>query len=80
MRTTIAIRDDLLEEAKRRALARQTTLGSFIEDVLRMALSRPKASTDRVRPVRLQTFRGQGLRPGVDLDHSTALMDIMEGR
>ena len=80
MRTTIAIRDDLLEEAKRRALARQTTLGKFIEDVLRMALSRSKASQDRIRPVRLLTFRGQGLRPGVDLDHSAALMDIMEER
>lgn len=80
MRTTIAIRDDLLEEAKRRALARRTTLGGFIEDVLRMALSRPKDATDRVPPVRLHTFRGQGLRPGVDLDHSAALLDTMEGR
>ena len=60
MRTTIAIRDDLLLEAKRRAL------------------SRPKEPANRAPPVRLQTFRGQGLRPGVDLDHSAALLDIME--
>ena len=78
MRTTIAIRDDLLEEAKRRALSRQITLGGFIEDVLRVALSCPKESANRAPPVRLQTFRGQGLRPGVDLDHSAALLDIME--
>jgi hypothetical protein len=80
MRTTIAIRDDLLEEAKRRALARRTTLGVFIEDMLRVTLSRPKDAMDRVGPVRLQTFRGQGLHPGVDLDHSAALLDTMEGR
>ena len=78
MRTTIAIRDDLLAEAKRRALDRQTTLGGFIEDALRVALARPKPTANRPPTVRLQTFRGQGVRPGVDLDHSAALLDIME--
>ena len=80
MRTTISIRDDILEESKRRALDRRTTLGGFIEDVLRVALSRPKAAPDRVPAVRLKTFRGKGLRPGVDLDHAAALLDLMEDR
>ncbi|MEI6084301.1 MAG: DUF2191 domain-containing protein [Verrucomicrobiota bacterium] len=78
MRTTIAIRDDLLAEAKRRALDRQTTLGGFIEDALRVALSHPKPSAKRKPTLRLLTFRGHGVRPGVDLDHSAALLDIME--
>ncbi len=80
MRTTISIRDDILEESKRRALDRHTTLGAFIEDVLRVALLRPQATQDHSYAVRLKTFRGQGLRPGVDLDHSDALMDVMEDR
>ena len=79
MRTTIAIRSDLLDETKRGTLARRTTLNEFVADVLRMALSRPK-TTDRVCHVRLTSFRGQGLRPGVNFDHSAELLDIMEGR
>jgi Arc/MetJ family transcription regulator len=80
MRTTIAIRDDLLAEAKRRAMDSHSTLSGFVEDMLRVALSRPKAAMHRSAKVRLPTFRGQGLRPGVDIDHSTALLDIMETR
>ena len=80
MRTTIAIRDDLLEEAKRRAMENHATLGGFIEDVLRVALSRPKAPADCSATGRLKTFRGHGLCPGVDLDHATALLDVMEER
>lgn len=80
MRTTLSIRDDLLEESKRRAMDRHTTLGEFIEDVLRVALSRPKVAANRTPAVRLLTFRGKGLRPGVDLDHSAALLDSMEER
>jgi hypothetical protein len=29
-------------------------------------------------PVRLPTFDGDGLQPGVDLDDSAALLDLME--
>jgi hypothetical protein len=28
--------------------------------------------------VRLRTFRGQGLRPGVDLDDTASLLDVMD--
>ena len=80
MRTTIAISDDLLEESKRRALEQHTTLGEFIDDVLRVALSRQKGAKDRAPAARLPTFRGKGLRPGVDLDHASGLLDIMEER
>ena len=80
MRTTISIPDDILEESKRQALDRHTTLGEFIEDVLRAALFRSKATSGRSSVVRLKTFRGKGVRPGVDLDHSVALLDVMEDR
>jgi len=80
MRTTITIRDDLLEEAKRRAIDNHATLGHFIEDTLRVALFRSKTPASHCRAVRLKTFRGRGLQAGVDLDHSAALLDVMEHR
>jgi len=79
MRTTIRLDDDLLREAKRQAAASGRTLGAVIEDALREALSRRPAEGRREH-VRLTTFRGQGVRPGVDLDDSAALLDLMEDR
>jgi len=35
------------------------------------------AATDPIEPVRLKTFRGGGVRPGVDLDDSASLLDLM---
>lgn len=80
MRTTISIEDSLLERAKQASLARSCTLGEVIEDALREALvARPKPNKNRdARP--LKTYRGSGVRPGVDLDSSASLLEAMEGR
>ena len=80
MRTTISLSDDLLRKAKQRAAESHTTLGNVVENALRVAFSAPKAGLDRAAKVRLKTFRGRGLRPGVDLDNSAALLDVMEDR
>jgi hypothetical protein len=76
MRTTIRLDDDLLR--KTRALAAETgrTLTAVIEDALREALARRRARRAGPRVV-LPTFKGQGLRPGVDLDDSAGLLDVM---
>jgi len=78
MRTTVRLDDDLLR--KTRALAAETgrTLTAVIEDALREALVRQRARRARPR-VALPTFKGQGLQPGVDLDDSAGLLDIMNG-
>lgn len=76
MRTTIRLDDALLEKAKRAALERGTTLTAVIEDALRRALI-PTAARPREQ-VSLPTFRGDGLRPGVDLDDTAALLDVMD--
>lgn len=47
-----------------------------IEDALRVAVAR-KPRTARSR-VDIPTFRGDGLQPGIDLDNSAALQDVME--
>jgi hypothetical protein len=78
MRTTITIEDELLKEAKRVAAASGRTLTSLVEDALREALARHRTSPVR-RKVTLKTVSGGQLRPGVDLDNSAALLDIMEG-
>jgi len=77
MRTTIRLDDQLLNEAKRAALESGRTLTRVIEDSLREALARRRAAGRRGR-VTLPTFAGGGLRPGVDLDDSASLLEIME--
>jgi len=79
MRTTIRLDEQLLARAKEHAARTGRTLTAVIEDALRQSL---EASTraDAEPRVPLPTFRGEGLRPGVDLDDSAGLLDIMEGR
>jgi hypothetical protein len=76
MRTTIRLDDQLLKEAKGVAAASGRSLTELVEDALRETLARRLAGGKRKR-VGLRTFRGQGLRPGVDLDDSASLLDLM---
>jgi hypothetical protein len=78
MRTTIRLDDQLLRDAKREAVVSGRTLTQVIEDALREVLARRKAPAPRKR-LKLRVFDGGGLQPGVDLDDSAALLDIMEG-
>ena len=77
MRTTIRLDDQLLARAKKLAAETGRTLTGVIEDALREVLARRQPPRRR-RPVRLTTFGGPGLRPGVDLDDGAALLDLME--
>jgi len=79
MRTTVTIRDDLLRRARQVALQRSCTLSELVEESLQRALSSQQASA-RTKPTGLPTFRGQGLQPGVDLDSSAGLLEMMEDR
>jgi hypothetical protein len=77
MRTTIRLDDALLREAKAVAAASGRTLTEIVEDALRETLARRRASVGHRRLI-LRTFKGNGLRPGVDLDDSAALLDLMD--
>ena len=79
MRTTLRLDDLLLAEAKKYAAETGRTLTAVIEDALREVLARRKQPFKR-RAVRLPTFRGGGLQRGVDLDDTSALLDLMDGR
>jgi hypothetical protein len=77
MRTTVRLDDELFRRTK--ALAAQTgrTLTAVIEDALREALARQRGPRGR-RPVALPTFKGIGLQPGIDLDDSAGLLEVMD--
>jgi hypothetical protein len=79
MRTTIRVDDDLLARAKQLAARTGRTLTAVIEDALRVALARSQPARGRER-VRLPTFGSGGPLPGVDLDDSAALLDVMGSR
>ena len=77
MRTTIRLNDALLAETKKHAAESGKTLTAVIEDALRELLSRRTTPKPRSK-LRLSTCGGSGLRPGVDLDDSAGLLDLME--
>ena len=80
MRTTVRLDEGLLEQAKAEAGRRGETVTSLIERGLRHVLATSQRSSRRSR-VRLPVSRATGgTRPGIDLDDSSALLDVLEGR
>jgi hypothetical protein len=76
MRTIITLDDDLHRKAKAFAARAGTTLAALVEEALRVRLSRPDSK--RGKAVRLPTFRGDGLQPGVSLDDMGGVYDRMD--
>lgn len=79
MRTTIRIDDNLLNDAKKIAVSSKTTLSALIETALKEMLFRRQQKGAKTR-IQLVTFKGRGLKHGVDLDDSASLVDLMEGK
>ena len=80
MRTTVRLNDALLEQAKREAARQGETLTALMEQGLRLALAQSQPTRRRGR-VKLPVCKvGGGVLPGVDLNDSATLLDIMEGR
>lgn len=77
MRTTVRLDERLLRDAKTFAARNGRTLTAIMEESLRQYLSRTPVQAAG-RPFRMRTFKGSGLAPGVDLDDSAALLDLME--
>lgn len=76
MRTTLDLDDDLLQRAKEEALRSGRTLTAVVEDALRAALA--EEDQPLPGPVELPTAPGRS-RPGIDVDDSSSLLDVMEG-
>ncbi|MCK6681550.1 MAG: hypothetical protein L6R30_03915 [Thermoanaerobaculia bacterium] len=77
MRTTLELDDALYAEAKKAALEAGRPVTGLIEDALREALAR-RRSRGLVPLLRLPVLKGRRLRPGVDLDDSAALLDLLD--
>ena len=78
MRTTISVDDELLKEAKKVAAASGRNLNQVVEEALRETLARRRDSSKRPY-ITLRTFKGTGVRPGVDIDNSASLWDLLDG-
>ncbi len=77
MRTTVRLDSELLHEAKLAAAEDRTTLTALLEQALRELLARRRLPRARPR-VPLPTYAGRGLQPGVDLDDTAALLDLLD--
>jgi hypothetical protein len=76
MRTTVRIKDDLLQRAKKRATEDGRTLTSLIEDGLVLVLTKSKMAR-RKRVVLPVSQASGGVLPGVDLNRSGDLEEVM---
>ena len=77
MRTTIRLNELLLKKAKIYAAKNSTSLTKLIENSLKETLSRISPGSKKAK-VKLTTFKGDGLMPGIDLDDNASLLDSME--
>jgi len=77
MRTTVRLDDDLLKDVKQYAAQEEMTFTAVIHRALRELLARRSQMAGQER-VPLPRFSGRGLQPGVDLDDSAALLELME--
>jgi len=75
MRTTLNISDDLLAEAKVLAVRTRRPIGAVVDDALRVLLKR-----DDLEVAAAWTFPTSGaggLQPGVNLEDTEALADLL---
>ena len=77
MQTTIQLDETLLDQATKLAREKGCDLSHLIEETLRDKIA-PMPPVARPPFLRLTTVGGQGVRPGVDLNNSTALLTLME--
>lgn len=77
MRTTLSIADEVLDIYRRLAAQRHRSLSAEIEEGLRELAAR----RDAAEPQPTGEFTivgGDGLRPGISLDHNAALRELLD--
>ena len=65
-----------MRAVKRRAIETDTTITGVIEEALRTMVREPH-DTDRP-PLAITPYGKGGLRPGIDLDDSAALLELLD--
>lgn len=80
MRTTVRLDPALLDRAKKAAQQRNMTLTALLEQGLQLALAQ-RSGDLRGKRISIPVCSAQGgTLPGIDLDDSAALLDVMELR
>lgn len=77
--TTLRLEDALMRRAKAYAREHDLTLTTVMERALHAYLAEPEGERGYPGAAGLPVFRGTGLRPGVTLDDTSALLDLMDG-
>jgi hypothetical protein len=80
MRTTVRLDNGLLEQARAAARQRHTTVTSLIEEGLRLVLINERPAGRRPKVVLPVSRETGGVLPGVDLNNSASLLDLMDER
>jgi len=78
MRTTVRLPDPLMLQAKKEAQRRGRTVTALIEQGLRLVLAQPEKAEPRKWVSLPVSSATGGLLPGVDLNNSAALLDILD--
>jgi hypothetical protein len=73
----VILDDDVHRRAKEYASRRRTTLSAVVEEALQEKLAGRSDRPGR-RRLRLPTFRGDGLLPGLSLDDLATIYDRMD--
>ncbi|MBI5487919.1 MAG: DUF2191 domain-containing protein [Deltaproteobacteria bacterium] len=80
MKTTIDIPDPLLQQIRKMASERKTTIRAIIEAALREQVARGKRPKTRFH-LETPSFGGEGLQPGLSWDDWSTITDLSyEGR
>jgi len=77
MRTTVRLDETLFREVKKYAAETGRSLTVVIADALRETLAR-RQKTSKSSPVRLPTFGGSRLMPGINLDKTSELLGRLD--
>jgi hypothetical protein len=78
MRTTVRLPDPLMLQVKKEAQRRGKTVTALIEQGLRLVLAEPEKPHPRKWISLPVSDATGGLMPGVDLNNSAALWDLMD--
>lgn len=75
MRTTVTIHDDLYREVKARAAVTGQTVGTLIEEALRLMIARIDQSPTELPKLPRSDM---GLRPGLDVTDNSSVQDFLD--
>jgi hypothetical protein len=78
MKTTLILDDEVHQQAKQASARLGIPLTRFIEEAIRLRISTESAQRNQpVRKLPVCKKRG-GLRPGIDLDNTAELLDLLD--